>query len=156
MDKLANRYSQDLFWYVYHQVLPQYHISRKWHAGQDAGSLHRISRSWPRRTGLPIRQLAERTIVEYTMTKTGTVEKRKDGVVCTHLINMNRIIFLQRKKQGQREFPLSYPVFMRCYFTAIFTLSLPILATTMVPRLAENKTLPSIDFAVPRAFPSRA
>ena len=43
-----------------------------------------------------------------------------------------------------------------CYFTAIFTLSLPILATTMVPCLAENETLPSIDFAVPRAFPSRA
>ena len=47
-------------------------------------------------------------------------------------------------------------VSMRCYFTAIFTLSLPILATTMVPCLAENETLPSIDFAVPRAFPSRA
>ena len=77
MDKLANRYSQDLFWYVYHQVLPQYHISRKWHAGQDAGSLRRISRSWPRRTGLPIRQLAGRTIVEHTMTKTGTAEKKK-------------------------------------------------------------------------------
>ena len=33
------------------------------------------------------------------MTKTWTAEKRKDGVVCTHLININRIIFLQRKEE---------------------------------------------------------
>ena len=26
-------------------------------------------------------------------------KKRKDGVVCTHLININRIIFLQRKEE---------------------------------------------------------
>ena len=37
-------------------------------------------------------------------------------------------------------------VSMRCYSTAILTLSLPILATTTVPCLAENETLPSIDF----------
>ena len=34
-----------------------------------------------------------RAVVEHYMTKTGTVEKRKDGAVCTHLFNINRIIF---------------------------------------------------------------
>ena len=77
LDYPTDRLHAHLFWSLHHQVLPQYHISRKWHAGQDAGSLRRISRSWPRRTGLPIRQLAGRTIVEHTMTKTGTAEKKK-------------------------------------------------------------------------------
>ena len=35
-----------------------------------------------------------RAVVEHYMTKTGTVEKRKDGAVCTHLFNINRIIFI--------------------------------------------------------------
>ena len=44
----------------------------------------------------------------------------------------------------------------RGYSTAIFTLSLPIFATTIVPCCAENETLPSIDFAEPRVLPSVA
>ena len=51
----------------------------------------------PPRIGLPIRQLAERAIVEHPMTKTGTVEKRKDGVVCTHLISSHRKYFFAVK-----------------------------------------------------------
>ena len=42
----------------------------------------------------------------------------------------------------------------RGYSTAIFTLSLPILAIMIEPSWAENETLPFIDFAVPRALPS--
>ena len=78
LDYPTDRLHAHLFWSLHHQILPQSHISGKWHAGQDADTLRRISRSWPRRTGLPIRQLAERAIVEHPITKTGTVEKRKD------------------------------------------------------------------------------
>ena len=42
------------------------------------------------------------------------------------------------------------------YSTAIFTLSLPIFATTIVPLLAENVAVPSIAVAEPRAAPSIA
>ena len=72
MDYLAYRSAPNIFQHVHHQILPQYHISRKWHAVQDAGTLHRISRSWPRRTGLPIKRLAGWAIVEHPITKTGT------------------------------------------------------------------------------------
>ena len=41
------------------------------------------------------------------------------------------------------------------YFTAILTLSLPILAKMIVSCLVWNETLPSIDFAVSRFLPSR-
>ena len=50
----------------------------------------------------------------------------------------------------------TYGIHALLFHCDFYTLSLPILATTMVPCLAENETLPSIDFAVPRAFPSRA
>ena len=40
------------------------------------------------------------------------------------------------------------------YSTAIFTLSLPIFATTIVPLVAENVAVPSVAVAEPRATPS--
>ena len=42
------------------------------------------------------------------------------------------------------------------YSTAIFTLSLPIFATTIVPLVAENVAVPSVAVAEPRATPSIA
>ena len=42
------------------------------------------------------------------------------------------------------------------YSTAIFTLSLPIFATTIVPLVAENVAVPSVAVAEPRAAPSTA
>ena len=70
LDFASDRPIKGVFWYVHHQILPQYHISGKWHAGQDADTLRWISRSWPRRIGLPIRQLARRTTMEQQTVKT--------------------------------------------------------------------------------------
>lgn len=121
MDYLAYRSAPNIFQHVHHQVLPQYHISGKWHVGQDAGTLLRISRSWPRRTGLPFRQLAERAIVEHPIKKTGTVEKRKDGVVCTHLISAYRNNFCRQKKKRPTTSPPHPPCITWLYTTSIYT-----------------------------------
>ena len=42
----------------------------------------------------------------------------------------------------------------RCYFTAIFMLSLPILATTIEPDCAAKDVVPLMAVAEPRALPS--
>ena len=58
-----------VFWHVHHQVLPRHHISRQWHALQDAVTLRRIPRGWPSCIRLSLRQLAGRTTMEHSKLK---------------------------------------------------------------------------------------
>ena len=110
LDYPTDRLHAHLFWSLHHQILPQYHISGKWHAGQDAGTLRRISRSWPRRTGLPIRQLAGWAIVEHPITKTGTIEKKKrwGGLYPPHQRASEIIFAVKRRKDLPPHQPIPF------------------------------------------------